>query len=159
MSKETYYNTELFNWCTEIDWSGEGDFYERLKPTNIFTHHYHFNIYLRRRLPDKSLQHVRMWKDVLPDIEEIGCIFGGGTAIIDFEVLFGRNRGKKKCGIRAKINFDETMYNEKKRIYDQNRFAKEVEQAGGGTVGQSMVLLKELAKTMNPKKGRFQRKT
>jgi hypothetical protein len=60
-----------------------------------------------------------MWKNILPSTEEIGCTFGGGTAIIDFEVLFGRNSGKKKRGIKAKISFDP-RYDEKKRIHDNN---------------------------------------
>jgi hypothetical protein len=119
MTEETDYSTDLNDWCQEIDPLNEDNFYERLKPTGITTHHYHFNIYLRRRMPGKSLQKVRMWKNELPGIEEIALTFGGGEAILDFEVLYGRKSGKNKRGIRKTLRFHES-WNERKRKHDEN---------------------------------------
>ena len=70
-------------------------------------------------MPDKSLKCVARWKDELPDSHEIGCTFGSGEAIIDFEVLPGRFSGKKKQGVRAKIIFGES-YDKFKREREQN---------------------------------------
>lgn len=120
MTEETYYNNDLENWCQEIDLADPTlDFYRRVKSTGIFTFPYHFNIYLRRRMPDKSLKHVHTWKDELPDPHEIGCTFGSGDAIIDFEVLPGRYSGKKKRGIRAVLSFADT-YDQFKRERSKN---------------------------------------
>jgi hypothetical protein len=120
MTEEKYYNTDLENWCQDIDLADpSNDFYRRVKLTGIITFPYHFNIYLRKRMPDKKLQHVATWKDELPDTHEIGCTFGSGEAIIDFEVLPGRYRGKKKCGIRAILRFGES-YDEHKRKRNKN---------------------------------------
>jgi hypothetical protein len=96
----------------------EGDFYERLEAAGFMTRPHKFNVYVRRRLPDKSLQHVKMWKNLLPEIDDMGKAFGSGTheAIIDFEILFGRNSGKKKKGIRTTIMF-ERMPDMEKRIH------------------------------------------
>jgi hypothetical protein len=92
------------------------DFYERLEATGFYDHPHNFNVYVRRRLPDKSLQHVKTWKNVLPEIDEIAKEFDSGTheAIIDFEILFGRNSGKKKKGIRTTIRFERMPDIEKK---------------------------------------------
>ena len=114
MIKENYYNTELEDWCEMIDCCNDSRFLERVKVTGILTHPYRFNIYLRRRMPDKTLKHVHTWKNELPDPEQIGITFGGGEAVIDFEVLPGRYSGNKKRGIRAVMWFHES-YDEKKR--------------------------------------------
>jgi hypothetical protein len=114
MIQEKYYNTELEDWCELIDCCSESRFLERVKSTGILTHPYRFNIYLRRRMPDKTLKHVHTWKNALPDPEDIGITFGGGEAVIDFEVLPGRYSGNKKRGIRVIMWFHES-YDEKKR--------------------------------------------
>ena len=41
-------------------------------------------------------QHVRTWKNVLPTFGDGRYAFGGGKAIIDLEILFGKNSGKKE---------------------------------------------------------------
>ncbi|MBN1130674.1 MAG: hypothetical protein JXA71_16925 [Chitinispirillaceae bacterium] len=112
--KETCRNDDLENWCELIDCENETRFLERVKSTGILTHPYHFNIYLRRRMPDKSLKHVHTWKNTLPDPDDIGITFGGGKAVIDFEVLPGRYGGNKKRGIRVVMWFHES-YDEKKK--------------------------------------------
>jgi hypothetical protein len=50
-------------------------------------------------------------------VDEVGYAFGVGEAIIDLEILFGRNSGKKKKGIRTTINFQES-WNYEKRMYN-----------------------------------------
>ena len=62
------YGTDLESWCGEIDAIGDGKLFERLKFTGITKQRCHFNIYLRRRPPDNSLEKVRTWNDELPDI-------------------------------------------------------------------------------------------
>ena len=119
MATETYRNDDLENWCLDIDPEDDTFLRKRLEATGIFKHPFHFNIYLKKRMPDKSLKHVHTWKDELPDSHEIGCTFGSGEAIIDFEVLPGRFSGKKKQGVRAKIIFAES-YDKFKREREQN---------------------------------------
>ena len=84
------------------------DFYERLEATGFYDHPHNFNVYVRRRLPDKSLQHVKTWKNAVPNLDDLGEAFGSvvNEAIIDLEILFGRNSGKKKKGIRTTIRFE-----------------------------------------------------
>ena len=57
-----------------------------------------------------------MWKNAVPDLDDRGEAFGSGVneAIIDFEILFGRNSGKKKKGIRTTILFERMPDMEKK---------------------------------------------
>ena len=112
----------------EDDWPdnvlGDGfdeDFYQRIAGTGFMDHPHKFNVYLRKRLPDKSLQKVRMWKNVLPEIDEVGIAFGAGEAVIDFEILFGRSSGKKKKGIRTVVRFGEN-YDERKRIHENRGY-------------------------------------
>jgi hypothetical protein len=61
-----------FNNCPD-DWSDnvlggdyDEDFYQRLEATGFYDHPHNFNVYVRRRLPDKFLQHVKTWENVLP---------------------------------------------------------------------------------------------
>ena len=96
----------------------DNNFYERVKATGFLDHPHKFYVYVRRRLPDKSLQHVKTWKNVLPTFDDVGYAFGGGKAIIDLEILFERNSGKKKKGIRTMIPFHEETWNRKKREHD-----------------------------------------
>ncbi|MGA2507263.1 MAG: hypothetical protein ABSF80_07290 [Chitinispirillaceae bacterium] len=124
MIEQTDDNNELENWCGQFDSNEEGRFYERIKSAIVSAHHYHFNIYLRRRLPDNSLEKVRMWSDELPDIDVVALAFGGGIAVLDFEVLFGRQSGKKKRAFRQTFRFDES-WDEKKRMHESNRALKQ----------------------------------
>ena len=119
MIQEKYYNSELEAWCDIIDCCNESRFFERIKSTGILTRPYRFNIYLRKRMLDKTLKHVHTWKNTLPDPEDIGITFGGGEAVIDFEVLPGRYSGNKKRGIRVIMWFHES-YDEKKRLHGYN---------------------------------------
>jgi hypothetical protein len=119
-----------FNYCSD-DWPDsilaggyDEDFYVRLEATGFMARPHKFNVYVRRRLPDKTLQHVKRWKNLLPEIDEIGYAFGEGEAIIDFEVLFGRNSGKKKKGIRTTIWFERMPTVEKKIHYDKTPFSR-----------------------------------
>ena len=95
----------------------DGDFYERVEATGFLDHPHKFYVYVRRRLPDKSLQHVKTWKNALPTPDDVGYAFGGGKAIIDLEILFEKNSGKKKKGIRTTILFDK-VWNEWKKEHD-----------------------------------------
>jgi hypothetical protein len=119
MTKETYRNDELEDWCLDIDPDNEYFFKKRLEATGIFQHPLHFNIYLKKRLPDNKFQHVALWKDELPNSHEIGCTFGSGEAVIDFEVLPGRYSGKKRRGVRIVHSYGES-YDEFKRQREKN---------------------------------------
>jgi hypothetical protein len=113
MIQKKYYNQELEDWCQLFDSFNETRFLDRVKSTGILTNPFRFNIYLKRRMPDKSLKHVHTWKDTLPDPDDIANIFGGGEAIIDFEVLPGRYSGNKKRGIRVIMGIAEGYEKEK----------------------------------------------
>lgn len=111
------------DWCRDIDPCDDTNLYERLKTTGITEnpHKHRFHIYLRRRYPGSTrLEHVKKWDNALPGIEEIGSTFGAGTAVIDFEVLYGRYNRKKKCSKRTVIRFGDN-YEEKKRQADIKR--------------------------------------
>ena len=119
MAQETYRNDKLEDWCLDIDPEDETYLRKRLASTGIFNHPFRFNIYLKKRMPDKSLKHVNIWKDELPNSHEIGCTLGSGEAVIDFEVLPGRFSGRKKRGVRAVIRFGEN-YDGLKRQREAN---------------------------------------
>jgi len=78
----TDYGTQLKDWCWEIDAADEDRFFNKLKSTGITNHSY--NLYLRRKLSDNSLQRVHRWKSELPGIHEIAKKLGGGTAVLVF---------------------------------------------------------------------------
>ncbi len=85
------------DWPDDVLGGGyDEDFFDRIRATGFMEKPHNFNVYVRRRLPEKSLQHVHTWNNRLPELDEVGYAFGAGDAIIDFEVLFGRNSGKKK---------------------------------------------------------------
>ncbi len=102
------FNISTDDWPDSVRGGGyDEDFYERPKATGFYEHPHKFNAYVRRRLPDKSLQHVKTWKNAVPNLDDLGEAFGSGVneAIIDLEILFGRNSGKKKKGIRMTVRF------------------------------------------------------
>lgn len=115
-------------WCDELDPDGTTRFLERVKSTGIIENPrlHNFYVYLYRRSPyEKRLQHVKRWKNYLPNSEEIGCTLGGGTAVIDFEVLYGRYSGKKKRSKRAVLRFGD-CYNQKKWDYERNKMLEKL---------------------------------
>jgi hypothetical protein len=118
---------KIEQWCREIDPCGETSFYERVKSTGITKspNKHSFHVYLRRRLPNWPLQHVKKWDNYLPGIDEIGCTLGKGEAVIDFQVLYGRYTRKKKCSKRVVIRFGEA-YEEKKRKKEAENYNNEV---------------------------------